>query len=107
MVRSEVIRHVLKRLIHRLGYEECSKLDLQQVLSPLEAASSGRWQSPLEVILRAQAAVIRSVNDMWGVFSPARIDLYPHQLWVCRRILEQWPARWLVADDVGLGKTVE
>jgi SNF2 family DNA or RNA helicase len=22
-------------------------------------------------------------------------------------VLERWPARWLVADDVGLGKTVE
>lgn len=96
---------VLVRFGH--GYEECARPELESVLSPIEAASSGQWQNPLEVILRAQAAVIRSVNDMWGVFSPARIDLYPHQLWVCRRILEQWPIRWLVADDVGLGKTVE
>jgi superfamily II DNA or RNA helicase len=96
---------VLVRFGH--GYEECSRQDLEPVLSPFEVASSAQWQNPLEVILRAQAAVIRSVNDMWGVFSPARIDLYPHQLWVCRRILEQWPIRWLVADDVGLGKTVE
>ena len=31
----------------------------------------------------------------------------PHQLWVCKRVLESWPKRWLVADDVGLGKTIE
>jgi RNA polymerase sigma factor (sigma-70 family) len=37
----------------------------------------------------------------------SRIDLLPHQLWVCKKVLERWPARWLVADDVGLGKTIE
>ena len=39
--------------------------------------------------------------------SRSRVKLLPHQLWVCRRVLERWPSRWLVADDVGLGKTVE
>ena len=48
-----------------------------------------------------------SINDAWGVFSPSRIDLYPHQLWVCRKVTEKWPVRWVVADDVGLGKTIE
>ena len=33
--------------------------------------------------------------------------LAAHQLWVCKRVLESWPTRWLVADDVGLGKTIE
>ena len=47
------------------------------------------------------------MNDRWGVFSRSRIALLPHQLWVCRRVLETWPTRWLVADDVGLGKTIE
>src|SRR4029079_4957618 len=50
---------------------------------------------------------IRSVNDQWGVFSLSRISLLPHQPWVCRKVLEQWPAHWLIADDVGLGKTIE
>src|SRR5262249_37009357 len=50
---------------------------------------------------------IQSVNDTWGVFSRSRIELLPHQLWVCKRVLETWPTRWLVADDVGLGKTIE
>ena len=44
---------------------------------------------------------------MHGGFSPSRIDLYPHQFWVCRKVTEKWPARWVVADDVGLGKTIE
>ena len=54
-----------------------------------------------------QALAIRSVNDVWGIFSLARIALLPHQLWVCRRVVQELPTRWLVADDVGLGKTIE
>ena len=58
-------------------------------------------------INRVQAQSILSVNDAWGVFSKSRVELLPHQLWVCRQVNERWPARWLVADDVGLGKTIE
>ena len=36
-----------------------------------------------------------------------RVQLLPHQLWVCRTVNREWPFRWLVADDVGLGKTIE
>ena len=61
----------------------------------------------LDGLLKAQALAIRSVNDQWGVFSRSRVQLLPHQLWVCRQVTAQWPARWLVADDVGLGKTIE
>lgn len=61
----------------------------------------------LDAVTRAQALAIRSVNDQWGVFSRSRVTLLPHQLWVCQRVGRQWPFRWLVADDVGLGKTIE
>ena len=59
------------------------------------------------MVTKAQAAAIVSLNDAWGVFSRSRISLLPHQLWVCHRVLRQWPARFLIADDVGLGKTIE
>lgn len=89
------------------GLQECDKGELEAVAAPLQEIFANRWHSPIDVVTRAQAAAIESVNDMWGVLSTSRIALLPHQLWVCRRILETWPTRWLVADDVGLGKTVE
>ncbi|WP_058555302.1 SNF2-related protein [Thiohalocapsa sp. ML1] len=88
--------------------EACFASDLTRRLTVGEALAAGQWSPSLPVRLKAQAAAIRSLNDAWGVFSRSRIDLLPHQLWVCHRALQQpWPIRLLIADDVGLGKTVE
>lgn len=85
----------------------CEKSSLLHRKTPIQTIGQPEWHSPLEVIARIQAETIQSINDTWGVFSRSRISLLPHQLWVCRRALESWPTRWLIADDVGLGKTVE
>lgn len=85
------------------GIHECVRGELRVVPS----AETAKWSPPLPVVVHALALAIRSVNERWGVFARSRIDLLPHQLWVCKRVLEGWPTRWLVADDVGLGKTVE
>src|SRR5262245_53731304 len=87
--------------------EECPTDDLQRVDSFAQVLSRVDLDSPLEVIARSLGEAIRSVNDAWGVFSRSRIALLPHQLWVCRQVNRSWPARWLIADDVGLGKTIE
>ena len=90
-----------------LGIEECLSGELQLVEDLAEQVATGRLDPALHVVTRILGECIRSVNDAWGVFSRSRIALLPHQLWVCKRVLESWPTRWLVADDVGLGKTIE
>src|SRR5262245_32450470 len=85
--------------------EECLTDELLVLRSAAADYLEGRVSPASHVVLRLLGETIRSVNDAWGVFSPSRIDLYPHQLWVCRKVTEQWPARWVIADDVGLGKT--
>ena len=89
------------------GIEECLAGDLQLVEGLAKRMAAGRLDPALHVVTRILGECIRSVNDAWGVFSRSRIALLPHQLWVCKRVLESWPTRWLVADDVGLGKTIE
>ena len=42
-----------------------------------------------------------------GSFLGGRIELFPHQLHVAQRAVEGATVRWLLADEVGLGKTVE
>ncbi|MGI2905097.1 protein DpdE [Tolypothrix sp. VBCCA 56010] len=53
--------------------------------------------------LMSQRAVSRG---MTGLIS-ANIKLYPHQVEVIRRVLEDPIQRYLLADDEGLGKTIE
>jgi len=89
------------------GLEECELGALKKQVSVRAAVESAQWHPTLEVVAKCQAASIQSVNDAWGVFSRSRISLLPHQLWVCHRVSRQWPIRYLVADDVGLGKTIE
>ncbi len=77
-------------------------------LASLDAAlTAGRLDDSVDALVRAQAMAIRSINDQWGVFSRSRVQLLPHQLWVCHQVNRSWPFRWLIADDVGLGKTIE
>ncbi|MDP5337229.1 MAG: protein DpdE, partial [Nodularia sp. (in: cyanobacteria)] len=45
-------------------------------------------------------------RGMRGLIS-ANIELYPHQVEVVRRVLEDPIQRYLLADEVGLGKTIE
>lgn len=96
---------VIVRFEH--GIEECERDALTLIRSVAECIDADDWDAPLPAVTRALASAVVSVNDSWGVFSRSRIALLPHQLWVCRRVLSAWPVRWLVADDVGLGKTIE
>ena len=110
-------RHGEGRVVHDLGntiiarfgaaLEQVERGELEVVRSLADALIEGIPDDPLAVLARAQALLIRSINDQWGVFSRSRVQLLPHQLWVCRQVTQHWPARWLVADDVGLGKTIE
>ncbi len=45
--------------------------------------------------------------DGLGTFLGGRVRLFPHQLHVAERASATDPVRWLLADEVGLGKTIE
>lgn len=87
--------------------EQVLASEIAEIPSLYSALRTGADADPIDAVIRAQALAIRSVNDQWGVFSRSRVQLLPHQLWVCRKVTQEWPFRWLVADDVGLGKTIE
>lgn len=107
--RGQVVIDQGKSVVVRFehGIEECLASDVERLDGLPARLAEHRLDPALPVIARILAHCIRSVNDAWGVFARSRIALLPHQLWVCKRVLEKWPARWLVADDVGLGKTIE
>ena len=53
-----------------------------------------------------QLLTLREANGL-SSFLGGRIKLFPHQLYVAEKATAGSPVRWLLADEVGLGKTIE
>ena len=87
--------------------EICSPAELIKEPDAIDDFHNKRIVSEQELAVAISAKCIKSVNDQWGVFARTKIELLPHQLWVCRQARQKQPCRLLVADDVGLGKTIE
>lgn len=106
---GQVIADTGEFVVARFGatIQQVLRTELTLARSLDQALSTGTFDDSAEALMRASAMAIRSVNDQWGVFSRSRVQLLPHQLWVCHKVNRTFPFRWLVADDVGLGKTIE
>lgn len=86
------------------------QLDAQQPVSQADSRLlSGRVdrsdQFDFRVELLERRAAARA-HPGWGLLG-ARIDLIPHQLRVAEIAAQRRPPRLLLADEVGLGKTIE
>ena len=57
--------------------------------------------------LRMLSKALQIWNANTGAFGRLDIDPLPHQLDVARKVVTSPQPRWLIADDVGLGKTIE
>src|SRR5690606_17314582 len=86
------------------------ELDAEQPVSQADARLlSGRvdrndqFEFRLECLRRRAEA---RAHPGWGILG-ARIDLIPHQLRVAEVAASRRPPRLLLADEVGLGKTIE
>ena len=77
--------------------------------SLVERLATGRVASLDAFSTRLDALHLAAVReaDGLGSFLGGRIHLFPHQLYVAERATRADPVRWLLADEVGLGKTVE
>ena len=70
---------------------------------------SGRWNNASEFGLCQQANFLRHVLrfDPLAGLTNARIEPKPHQVSIVRTIIQKRHARMILADEVGLGKTIE
>ena len=57
--------------------------------------------------LKALAYALDSWNQVTGALDRLDVDPLPHQIDLVHRILTADQSNWLIADDVGLGKTIE
>ena len=57
--------------------------------------------------LKALAYALDSWNQVTGALDRLDVDPLPHQIDLVHRIMNSDHSNWLIADDVGLGKTIE
>ncbi|EMV9315958.1 DEAD/DEAH box helicase [Vibrio vulnificus] len=57
--------------------------------------------------LKSLAYAIETWNENSGALSKLDIDPLPHQIHLVHHILAHGNLNWMIADDVGLGKTIE
>ena len=57
--------------------------------------------------LRLLAHALENWNHLTGSLDRLDVDPLPHQIQLVHRILSSGNYNWLIADDVGLGKTIE
>lgn len=63
--------------------------------------------APQKFRLKVLAHAIENWNENTGSLSRLDIDPLPHQVHLVHHILASGHLNWLIADDVGLGKTIE
>jgi len=110
VARTEVREHLVWYISDE-GDELCEK-DLSPKLTltrPMERFLAQQWDSLKAYKLRAHALEqrLRAHHDPARGYLGARAELLPHQLYVTAQIASRGLPRALLADEVGLGKTVE
>ncbi|MGA2159999.1 MAG: helicase-related protein [Dehalococcoidia bacterium] len=80
--------------------------ELERIDSPLKRALNGIWEEPGRFELKMMAARFLTGNK-GGQLSNARTQILPHQIFAAYRVVSSPLRRFLLADEVGLGKTIE
>ena len=77
--------------------------------SLFERLATGDVDEPEDFLTRLDILHLLATREAGGLgsFLGGRVRLFPHQLHVAERATAQMPVRWLLADEVGLGKTIE
>jgi ATP-dependent helicase HepA len=75
----------------------------------LERLAAGDVDEAEDFLTRLDILHLLATREAGGLgsFLGGRVRLFPHQLHVAERATARMPVRWLLADEVGLGKTIE
>lgn len=74
-----------------------------QIVEHMAPATQGRL-GPLWLALEAEEIPLM---ESAATLTSAKVDLLPHQIVLVHRVANARPKRFLIADEVGLGKTIE
>ena len=84
-----------------------SDLRLEPITDPMQRLQRGMLDGVRPFQLRLMAVRLRLAHqyDELTTLSNTRLAIKPHQVFVAHRVVEHPPHRYLLADEVGLGKT--
>jgi ATP-dependent helicase HepA len=76
---------------------------------PMERLRAGQLDSARSTNLRLAASRLLLAHqfDELSALSNSRVEIKPHQVAVVHRVATSFPHRFILADEVGLGKTIE
>ncbi len=112
VVLIESVREEDGLLVYIGGGFELAEADLADTISfskPEDRLIGGQIDKSDTFALRYEAIACSSrarQSEVSG-FSGGRIDLIPHQLYIAAEVANRYAPRVLLADEVGLGKTIE
>ncbi|MGV3524203.1 MAG: helicase-related protein [Candidatus Sericytochromatia bacterium] len=79
--------------------------------SPVETLTSYLWRAPYRFFSRLnllqETAKWQQMSMGMPTLLGARVHLMPHQIYAAKRVLHDRSPRFILADEVGLGKTIE
>jgi ATP-dependent helicase HepA len=83
--------------------------DQRREMTPIERLAAGKIDDTDDFLTRLDILHLLATREAGGLgsFLGGRVRLFPHQLHVAERATMRMPVRWLLADEVGLGKTIE
>jgi superfamily II DNA or RNA helicase len=79
------------------------------ITDPIERLRAGELNGARSTNLRLAATrlIFAYQHDELSTLGNSRVELKPHQVGVVHRVAESYPHRFILADEVGLGKTIE
>jgi SNF2 family DNA or RNA helicase len=79
------------------------------ITDPKERLRAGELHSARSTNLRLAATRLTFAyqHDELSTLGNSRVEIKPHQVGVVHRVAESYPHRFILADEVGLGKTIE
>jgi superfamily II DNA or RNA helicase len=80
--------------------------ELESCPTPLELSQAEQWDEAWKFDLRQMAARFLTLNK-GGQLSNARTEILPHQIFTAFTVVSSPRRRFMLADEVGLGKTIE
>lgn len=80
--------------------------DVILAMEPFDLLRNGKFDSTAKFNLRMKALTLPLANKQ-GILSNSVIEILPHQILASHKVITSKKRRFLLADEVGLGKTFE